>query len=170
MEFRISDNRKRITKLWLTALFMLALIPSLSSAQAILFGWKGTVVYTGGSSMNVSGYTFEECDDKFTNAALNPPAGELYDHANSLQCAPQFVELPILVEKWPWEWGCIVCGLMTDDYTELVFPQHFDAVKRLKNRYQIDRYISELTELQRSYDLAGFRNEMSALEQEIQQR
>ena len=166
-------NRNKVRKqfgLLAAVLLMISAFPMMASAQTYLFNWDGTVRYTGGSYVNVVAFNKIDCDAKFNFAAANPPAGEAYDPFTSSPCSPNYFRLPILVHEWPWEIGCIVCGFLDDDLTHLIYPEHFDKVKRLKEEFQIDSYIEELNALQRGYDLQGFEQAMGELEQEMLQR
>lgn len=150
-------------------ILLLALcLPGLASAQILLpFGYQARVVYLNGTVLDIHTFTLEECESQFS-AAFNGGSG--VNIVESFYCKASYRYLPKLIEKFHWDLGCLVCGVLDDASVHLVYPEHAEQVLELKDAFGIDAYRAELGALQRRYDLDGFQQRMGELQQEIATR
>lgn len=149
-------------------------LPGIASAGPYgLFTWTAKVAYTNGATHHIKTFTEPTCQAAYNLALAYPPAGAAVDYSNTYGCTAMFFEFPVLVELPPWfKWDpdpCLVCGVLTDDLTALIYPRDYEVVTRLKEEFGIQQYQAELAELNARYDLAGFQEQMGQLEQEILQ-
>lgn len=154
-----------------------ALLIGSQAAHAGLHGWTATIESvapgaTGSSYYTINASTHTNCEQARV-FAINVTLGS-HMIIDPGVCTPLVVDIPRLIPelariKWPWPPGpvCLSCPFMFDSLIEVVYPQHVDQVRSLKDKFAIDQYNAELQQLQEAYNLQGFEQEMFNIEAEM---
>ncbi len=159
-------------------LFSIIFLCSAHAANAQLFGFHGSVTFTNGLNLflvQVSGPTYADCEAQRTNVKnmYSPPTYSVVGETPCLPIIvyPELIRIPELIPEFKFPWPgpvCLSCPYLREDLLKHIYPNEFERVNELMDKFGIHEYNRALEELNMQFDLEGFSQEMYNLEQQEQ--